>query len=159
MICKSDEDDRKAVVIHPSRSRERESSSTATSPSTQQQPPVKDAEKNRLANLESTYQEMKDEINVLRHLSSNQRQLPLPPQTPIGDFYLSRPTNLREREERGERGERATPMTQQQVTPDNCTSNNNFSAHSTNNKNTGVGEEGNAESQRVSTQLDTVLKG
>ena len=104
MICKSDESDRRPLIIQTTaKNKENENSNNnLISPLNNHiLSPAEKAEKDRLNNLENVYLEMKGELNVLRHLSTSQLQKSPPQQvvapqtlTPAGDiYYLAAPQN------------------------------------------------------------------
>ena len=103
MICKSDESDRRPVIIQTTISNNKDNETSMnninSSPVSAALSSAEKAEKERLSTLENVYREMKGELNVLRHLSTSQlQQKPSPskavlPQTPAGDiYYLAPPT-------------------------------------------------------------------
>ena len=104
MICKSDESDRRPVIIQTTTSNNKDNETSKnninSSPVRTALSSAEKAEKERLSTLENVYLEMKGELNVLRHLSTSQLQQKSPPhsqtvlpQTPAGDiYYLAPPT-------------------------------------------------------------------
>lgn len=76
MICKSDEDDRRPVIIRAPKYRDKgianDSSSTRQSQYTAS--PIDTAERERLAILEKEHRDMKNQMTELRHLSELQQQ-------------------------------------------------------------------------------------
>ena len=112
MICKSDEDDRRPVIMQSSQSRDK-ADLPHTAPVL---PSVDDSEKKRLNALENVYLEMKGELNVLRQFSSSQLQASqlhqntynLPPQTPV-DFSTSSTSAIPASSGRSVSQERLTP--------------------------------------------------
>lgn len=96
MICKSDEDDRRPVIIRASQNKGNSviDSPTATLPQYSSSP-ADNAERERLASLEKDYREMKDQMTELRHLSASQKQQP--PQTPGDTFYIAPARGIRSR--------------------------------------------------------------
>lgn len=73
MICKSDEDERRPVIIRGPRFRERGSSGDSPTTALPQYIPHDNVERERLSSLEKEYREMKDQIVELRQKSASQQ--------------------------------------------------------------------------------------
>lgn len=76
MICKSDEDDRRPVIIRAPKYRDKGNTIDAPSirQSQQSASPIDTAERERLAILEKEHRDMKNQMTELRHLTELQQQ-------------------------------------------------------------------------------------
>lgn len=119
MICKSDEDDRRPVIIRAPKYRDKGNANDT--PSTRQSQysasPIDMAERERLAILEKEHRDMKNQMTELRHLTELQQQRQQQKRqqqeqassTPGDTFYIGSARNADR-----PRGLSSTPQQQQQ---------------------------------------------
>ena len=119
MICKSDEDERRPVIIRGPRYKERGSSGDSPT-ALPQYVPSDNVERERLSSLEKEYREMKDQIVELRQKSTLQQyqQRENEQLKKSGDTYFIAPARGLYRQKDGQKDAATTPIQMQNKNSD-----------------------------------------